>query len=323
MKSLNLIGAAVAASMAMASAASAENFQIHTGSTSGAYFGKIAPAAVELLGGNPPQEARDAGIIEPGLEFYYNIEITTSKGTAENIERVLANPLDVGVGQGDLVYGTDGIVAIATGVRECLYIVTKPNSGITSIGDIPLRAPFAVPAVGSGSEATWRTVAPLLGANLRGVANVDGGASGVINAVRRGAAVAGFFVQIADTANDAFQQADDADLVFLPVVSRGLARYQSGGVRPYTIARDLKVQPGGFIEKVQRVNTACTDVVIFMQDPVAAGLSGIDLQDRQDMIAALQKAATAGLLIPKVGGWTDLFGKWSEMAGDEVDALFQ
>lgn len=298
--------------------------QIHTGSDAGAYFNDICPAAVDVISSSPSQEALDAdGVLPGGSPLFFEHMCATSGGTVDNLAKVRANPRDLGVGQLDLVaQDSDGLFVVNTGVSECLYVVSN-NEAIASASQLSARMPFGLPGEGSGSAATFLQHEPF--SSLRRVNHYDS-ALDAINAVKSGDEAAAGFIQIPDTTNTVFEAA--ADLHFAGVVNRSMLRQTVGDTRVYEGTPGVRVSPGSWTQifgagdEAQTVTTSCTPVVLFGQHPDT--MSGIDQTDQQDLMAGLQRAAEANLLVPNTGDWRSLFADLAERrrnAASEVEAF--
>lgn len=286
--------------------------QIHTGSDAGAYFNNICPAAQNVISSSPSQEALDAnGVLPGGSPLFFEHTCATSGGTVDNLAQVRANPLDLGVGQLDLVaQDSDGLFVVGTGVSECLYVVSE-NEAVASASQLNPRMPFGLPGEGSGSAATFLQHEPF--SSLRRVTHYDS-ALDAIEAVKTGDVAAAGFIQIPDTTNAVFEAA--ADLYFAGVVNRSMLRQTVGDTRVYEGTPNIRVSPGSWTQifgagnEAQTVTTSCTPVVLFGQHPDT--LTGMDQTDMTDLMEGLQRAAAANLLVPDTGDWRSLFADLAE-----------
>lgn len=310
---LTTLGAALAGIVASTALAHAQS--IHTGGPNGAYFNSFGPAILNVIG-DPSDEVIESGILSEGA-LYFEHTLANSAGTTANIQSCRENPKDLCLGQADLVAQHDGFIVIPTGAKECLFAVTK-EEGFDVIQKAGRRIPFSVPSPQSGSFATFQVVTEVLGQEFARVTHYET-TSDAVNAVITDQTKIAFFVQLPDTGNPVFEQAYENDLRFIPIVSRALRRYEVNGITPYSIQPNVRVTPGGIITSPQIITTTCTDVVVFFQDPVVAGLEGNDLLDMQELQAGLEAAAAAGLLIPDTGTWRDLFGNMAQFTSETVD----
>ena len=145
-KSATLALAATAALAGLALTAGAN--QINTGGEDGAYNASFCPALAGQL---------------KLAQFDYRC--VASAGTRENMERVLANPRQLGYGQLD-VFALESrqlnaqaalTIVRQDDVRECVFAVTR-NKDITNFGELAANAGrlrFILPPAGSGSAGTF------------------------------------------------------------------------------------------------------------------------------------------------------------------------
>ncbi len=301
-------------------AASAQS--IHTGGTAGAYFNDFGPAVQAVIGANPSREVRDANILPGGSPLFFEHGLENSAGTVANIAAVRANPLDLGLGQLDLVaQDSEGFRVINTGASECLFVVSN-NEAITSATNLSPRLPFGLPAQGSGSAATFQALSPF--SEMRNVQHFDS-AMAAVEAVKSGDVVAAGFVQMPDTTNALFEAAKD--LHYAGVVNRQMLRMQVDDVNVYEGTPDVTVSPGSALQMIglgssaKSVTTSCTPVVIFGTDPTL--LEGNDRLDQEELMTTLEAAASAGLLIPDTGDWRSLFASLAERREQAQDRVMQ
>jgi hypothetical protein len=121
--------------------------QLNTGGSGGAYDASFCPAVVGQL---------------KLAQFDY--QCTPSSGARENMQRVLADPRQLGYGQLDvfvlearqLKADTAFVIARQDDVRECVFAVTR-NRDIGNYGELAAYADklrFILPPPGSGSAST-------------------------------------------------------------------------------------------------------------------------------------------------------------------------
>lgn len=305
MQKTTILGLAAGLTLGATGFASAQS--IHCGSKEGAYTTKVCPAIMDVLRGDP---------------LYFEHAITTSVGTPANIDAVRANPLDLGVGQMNiLASNADGLFVVKTGVLECLYVVTSDDELVTATNLSP-RLPFGLPPQGSGTTATFMSMSPF--SEMRNVTYYES-ALDAVNAVKNNTVHAAGFVQIPDTSNAVFKAA--ANLRFVGVINRSMLREQVNGVPLYEGTPNIMVRPGsawqiiGIGDAAQSITTACTPVVVFGTDP--AKLTGTEQLDQQDLVTALEVASKAGKLIPDTGDWRSMFSTLAEGRANLLDAAMQ
>src|SRR5262249_53883637 len=123
--------------------------QINTGASAGAYAESFCPVLSRQL---------------KLAQFDYRC--TPSAGTRENMERVLANPRQLGYGQLDAFalesrqMKAEAALTLVRqdDVRECLFAVTR-NKDISNWGELTANAgrlPFTPPPAASGSAGTFQ-----------------------------------------------------------------------------------------------------------------------------------------------------------------------
>lgn len=318
----HLLSGTVAALALAVVAMPAMGQSIHTGSAAGAYFNNFGPAVQNVIGASPSREVRDANILPGGSPLFFEHTLANSAGTVANMAAVRANPLDLGLGQLDLVaQNSDGLRVVSTGAVECLFVVSN-NETVVSANQLSPRTPFGLPPEASGSAATFMALSPF--SEMRNVRHFDS-AMAAVEAVKNGDVVAAGFVQLPDTTNDLFEAA--SDLYFAGVVNRQMLRTQVDGVDVYQGTPDVMVSPGsgwqvvGFGRSAQTVTTSCTPVVIFGTDP--ALLEGDERLDQELLFETLEAAADAGLLIPNTSDWRSMFASLAERREQMQDSVME
>lgn len=283
---------------------------IHAGSASGSYTNDFCPEVEKKL-----------------KSAYFEHHCTTSQGTGDNVDRVLAEPKSVGIGQLDGVAArmleTPGQLSMVDpdiGL-ECLYAVTSdPN--VDRLKGLSPRMPVALPSEKSGSASTFRflqSLDPGLAA-LRKIKHYPS-AKAAVTAVAKGEAALAFFVQFPNTKNEVFQTINDAELTFVPVINRAILRHEVEGTRVYQ-PQKVVVTPTGLMGKLTggeptRIDTTCTPVVLFTGNP--AGMpEGNDRDDQNELVKLL-----ATVPRPSKGDWTDIFANAVKYSKDKFDELVE
>jgi len=283
---------------------------IHAGSATGSYTNDFCPQ------------------VEAALKAeYFEHKCTTSQGSGDNVEKVLANPVDVGLGQFDVVAaavdqnpGKLAVVNPNAGL-ECLYAVTNdPN--VTSLKGLSPRMPVALPPEKSGSTGTFKFLQTLDEglAQLRNI-TYHGSAKDAVDAVTSNKASLAFFVQFANTKNEVFQTINDAKLTFIPVINRQILRREVAGQRVYQ-PQEVVVTPSGLLaglmgKEPTKVVTTCMPVVLFTGAPESVP-EGTARQDQQDVIKQL-----AQVQAPTGGDWKDIFKNTVAIGKSKLDELMQ
>ena len=242
---------------------------------------------------------------------YFEHHCTTSQGTGDNIEKVLANPKSVGIGQFDVVAArmveAPGKLAIADPQigLECLYAVTS-DKNVSRLNGLSPRMPIALPPEKSGSTATFKflqSLDPGLAA-LRKVTHY-GSAQEAVAAVTSGKASLAFFVQFPNTENSVFESINSAELTFVPVINRAILRHEVDGIKVYQ-PQKVVVTPVGLMGKLTgkedtRIDTTCTPVVLFSGNPETMPDAN-DRSDQEEVMNLLAKVPR-----PSSGDWKDIF----------------
>ncbi len=270
---------------------------INTGGAQGAYHTLFCPPL-------PPALAR---------AYFNDYACTTSRGTLENIERVMATPSQIGFAQLD-VFAREAarrptefqrLSLIRRDIAcEGLWMVTK-NDRLQSFGDVQgfaRRINFILPPQGSGSTASFAFLrendAEGLGrvpdANIRHVAD----ATEVIRAVAASTdGAVGFFVQFADPTNANIRLLVEQNLRIVPVVSREIMRSRVDGEAVYQV-QEFALAEGGFLGiggRARNATTACTPVAIFTGNPDAVP-AGNARDDQRDLVLRVRETPVAQLL---------------------------
>jgi hypothetical protein len=293
----------------LASSAMAQS--IHSGAATGSYAQDFCPQVERSL-----------------AEQYFEHKCVTSQGSGDNAAKVLANPVDVGLGQFDVVAviaeenpGRLAFVDPGMGL-ECLYAVTSdPN--ITSLRGLPPRMPVALPPEASGSSATFRYLQTLDESleRMRSI-NYYPSAMDAVQAVAKREAGLAFFVQFPNTENPVFQAINEANLRFIPVVNRQILRREVGGVQVYQ-PREVTVTPSSLLGRLsgrsgQSVVTSCTPVVLFTGDPQFFPEGSEQRQDQLDVLAQLQKTAP-----PTRSDWVGILRNAVTVSRERIESLIQ
>ena len=293
LRSSLLVACAVSTLAMVATAASAAS-PIYSGGERGSYFGSFGPLLAELLEDN-----------------FLDYEVVTSAGSGENIDQVLMNPLAIGLTQSDVLAfraTTDPSLADAVTIMrndvavECLYAVaTEQNASRLEnwggVRGLARRLRIATGPEASGAATTFRflqSIDPDLAraGNIAYMENVDL----AIEAVIAGDADIAFFVQFADTGNERFEDINDAELVFIPVVDRNILRQEVNGERVY-VAQQVKVTSAGILSwsGVTEIVTACTPLAYITGNPDLLPAGSNERLDLEDVISIVAGAELSDL----------------------------
>jgi hypothetical protein len=285
--------------------------QIHAGSATGSYTNDFCPEVQKTLGSE-----------------YFEHQCATSEGTGDNVEKVLANPKDVGLGQFDIVAARatenpDKLAIVNANLGlECLYAVTK-DASVTRLKGLSPRMPVALPSEKSGSTATFKFL-QTLDSSLAELRNVTyhGSAMEAVQAVINGDAALAFFVQFPNTKNAVFQAINDAKLNFVPVINRQILRHEVAGYRVYE-PQEVVVTPSGLLgslvgKEPTKVDTTCTPVMLFTGQPGLFPEGSNERKDQEDVVKLLANTPR-----PSGGDWTDVFKNAVAIGQDKVEALIE
>ena len=285
---------------------------IYAASETGSYTNDFCPEVQTVLTGG-----------------WFEHRCVVTKGTGDNVSRVLINPKHVALGQMDVVaqkmVENPGKLAVAENTKigfECLYAVTN-SPQVQTLNGINPRVPVALPSKKSGSTATFEILQGLdpngLG-KLRRITYYDSAMDAVDAVVSKSAAIA-FFVQFANTGNAVFEKINDNDLTFIPVINRNILRFSVGEQRVY-MPKQVKVTDAGFswtefsINKSNLIFTTCTPLVLFTGNPEE--MTGADKIDQLDVLTLLGSVPR-----PQTKKWSDIFSNAIDVSSEVLDNLVE
>ncbi|HKD30209.1 MAG TPA: hypothetical protein VKC66_30375 [Xanthobacteraceae bacterium] len=298
---------------------------INTGGEKGAYHSLFCPPLPAALSN----------------AYFQGYTCTPSKGTLENIERVLKNPTSIGFVQLD-VYANEASkrqeefrkLTVIRGDIACegLWLVTR-NPDLGNYGHIlalSRRIPFILPAQGSGSAASFAFLQAHdpdgLGrvpeANKRYVAD----ATAVLNETASSTnGAVGFFVQFADPENANIKLIVEKGLKVIPVASRQVLHIKLDDRDIYQL-QTFVLKEGGFgglFVKPTEATTACTAVAIITGAPEVFGKDRDKVDDQKDLIQKI-RLVPAKELLPQESRIRIILEKTRRVAGqamEEMEAL--
>jgi hypothetical protein len=270
---------------------------INTGGEKGAYHTALCPPLPAAL----------------ASAYFQGYKCTPSKGTLENIARVLSYPTSIGFVQLD-VYANEAIkrgeefkkLTLIRGDIACegLWMVTK-DPEIVNYGHIQAFAKhirFILPGRESGSAPTF---AFLQENDLDGLGRVPesnkqyvADATAVLNETASGTSgKVGFFVQVADPENANIKLMVEKELRVIPVVSKEILDKKLSGQSIYQL-QTFNLKSGGDSAKAIEATAACTPVAIITGAPEVFGNDRDRADDQMDLIQTVSKIL-AEKLLPK------------------------
>jgi hypothetical protein len=308
--------AALAASLGIAALAfdgAALATQINTAEPGGAYHETFCPLLEEQLS-----------------KSRFPHRCATSKGTADNVARVAADPMQLGFGQLDVFAleaerfgGPSRFTRLRVDdVRECVFAVTR-NPEITNYGEVAAFASqlrFVLPPETSGSAGTFRflqKIAPQGVGSARGVTNAASTEEALRTALSSDDAVA-FFVQFPDPNNQRFKLIQELGGHVVPVIDRTILRQQLEDRKIY-YAQETQVTNSRWLKAGQKVVTACTPLVVFTGAPDT--ISGEpNRAEHRDLIATVVTLRTVDL-VPKTSFVSRVLSRTRELSSAGAERI--
>ncbi len=293
---------------------------IHTGGAAGAYYGVFCPPLAKALD-----------------KKSFTFSCTQSKGTGENIERILAKPSDLALVQLDVfarwAQQQPELAKKLTVIRndiacEGLWLVVKNverNSDITNFGDfsaLSRRKPLILPPQNSGSVLTWNYLQTF---DLEGIGSQRAkdqvtyadDVTKMLNKIAAGdGREAGFFVQFADPQNVNIKLIDEKGLRAVKVVSRDLVNAQVDGKNVYDV-QTFNLKDGFFTAKEE--TTSCTPVAVITGSLTAFSAAG-DQAEQKDLIK-LVSAIPSSDLLPQESRLAKIISSAKKIGGKALDEM--
>jgi len=289
--------------------------QINTGGQTGAYFGSFCPQLKDAL-----------------KKSELNYECVNSKGSRENIQRVIGEPSQIGYSQFDvyalereMLGGDDLFTTLRTDLgRECVFMVTR-NRELSNYGEVAALAAqlrFILPPEKSGSAATFEFLQQIDPDGLGQARDISYAAS-TDEALEKALAAEdtlALFVQFPDPENTRFKMINKAEGAFVPVIDRNILRQQINDEKIY-YAQETEISNPKWHKSGEKVITSCTPMVLFTG--ATTRIDGDDdRKDHADMIKTV-KAMEAEELQPKQGFFTRMWRKTKELSGKGVEKMIE
>ena len=305
------LAAAAFAALALPAGAS----QINTGGTGGAYDSSFCPVLAQQL---------------KLAQFDYRC--TPSAGTRENMERVLANPRQLGYGQLDVFALESRQMKAETAltlvrqddVRECVFAVTR-NKDVSNYGELAANAArlrFILPPAASGSAGTFQFLRSIDADGLGKAKSVTNAAS-TEEAIREALSAddtVSLFVQFADPDAEQFAQVGKLGGHIVPVIDRTILRQEVAGKKIY-FAQETQVEDAQWTKSGKKVVTACTPLVVFTGAPdrVPSEQARKDHEDLIRTVAALK----SGSLLPEESLFQRLVKRTKELSATSTEKVLE
>lgn len=267
---------------------------INTGGEKGAYHTLFCPPLPDALSN----------------AYFQGYTCAASKGTLENIERVLRYPTSIGFVQLD-VYADEAtrraeefkkLTVIRSDIAcEGLWMVTK-NPELKNYGHIlalSRRIPFILPMQGSGGAASFAFLQANDPDGLGRVPETNKSHVPDVTAVLNETAsstngAVGFFVQFADPENTNIKLIVEKGLKVIPVASRQVLHIKLNDRSIYQL-QTFTVKEGGIFINPTEATTACTAVAIVTGAPETFG-NRDNVEDQKDMIQRIREVPAEKLL---------------------------
>lgn len=295
---------------------------INTGGPAGAYHSMFCPPLPGVLSN----------------AYFQGYTCTTSAGTVQNIQRVLAQPTNIGFAQLD-VFAREAAQRPAEFERlqvirsdiacESMFLITRnPDLDFGRVLGLSRRIQFVLPAEASGSTASFnylRSIDPEgLGRVPDSNINHVRDATAVINRIANSTnGEVGFFVQFADPRNANIRLLAESGVRVIPVISREILRARVGDQEVYR-AQTATLSEGrmfGIGGRAMQVTTACTPVAVFTGAPQAfPDRNGQD--DARDMIERLRQV-NVDAMMPQDNAMRALLRSATRMSQAAVEQAVQ
>ena len=280
-----------------------------------------------------PYQKHFCGVLAQQLKLaQFDFGCAPSAGTRETIERVLADPRQLGYAQLDaFAFLTNELKAEAAftvvrqdDVRQCLYAVTR-NPQLTNWGELSANARrlrIVLPAADSDSATSFQLLRAIDPAGIGKVSEVRHTAS-IESAIREGLSAddtVSLFVQFSDPDSERFALIQELGGHVVPVVDRAILRQEALGKKIY-FAQETQVENPQWIKSARRIVTACTPVLIFAgsAERVAGDKARKDHEDLIRTIGALNGAA----LLPEESLFSKLLKRSKELTASSTEKLLQ
>jgi hypothetical protein len=292
----------------------AEANRINTGAADGPYHVNFCPVLAHEL-----QLAQ------------FDYSCAPSTGTRENLERVVADPRQLGYAQLDAFVLASTQLAAATAlsivrqddVRQCLYALTR-NRELTNWGELAANAQrlrFILPPPDSAAANSFQFLQTIDPGGL-GKAQLVRHAASTETAIAEGLSAedtVSLIVQFPDPESERFGQIHDLGGHVVPVIDRTILRQEAAGKKIY-FAQETQVENPRWTRSGRKIVTACTPMLLFTgnADKVAEKVRK-DHEDLIRTIAALQPQA----LMPQESLFSKLLKRTKELSASSTEKMLE
>src|SRR5262245_3660052 len=278
-----------------------------------------------------PYQKHFCGVLAGHLKLaQFDFDCQPTAGPRETVERVLADPRQLGYAQLDafavlskeLQAEAQFTIVRHDDVRQCLYAVTR-NPQLTNWGELSANARrlrLVLPPADSDSASSFQLLRAIDPAGLGKVAEVRHTPS-IESAIREGLSAedtVSLFVQFPDPDSERFALIQELGGHVVPVVDRGILRQEALGKKIY-FAQETQVENPQWIKSARRIVTACTPMLVFTgaADRVAGDKARKDHEDLIRTIGALNAAA----LLPEESLFSKLLKRSKELTATSTEKL--
>jgi hypothetical protein len=248
------------------------------------------------------------------------------------MERVLANPRQLGYGQLDVFaletrrMKADAAFSIVRQdeARECVFAVTR-NKDISNFGELAANAArlrFILPPPGSGSASTFEFLRSIDADGL-GRARTVVNAASTDEAVREALSAddtVSVFVEFPDPEAERFALVGKLGGHIVPVIDRAILRQELAGRKVY-FAQETQAESAEWTKQGRKVVTACTPLVVFTGSPdrVQGEQARKDHEDMIRTVAALK----SGSLLPEESLFQRMVKRTKEISATSAEKLLE
>jgi hypothetical protein len=258
----------------------------------------------------------------------FDYSCIASAGAHENVERVLADPRQLGYAPLDALFevsrqleaGGAFTILRPDDQRECLFAVTRNAevSGYRELAANAGRLRFILPPASSAAAASFAFLSSIDAdglARAKSVAYADTREAALREALSADDTVS-LLVAFPDPANFALVRKLGGHVV--SVIDRSILRQEVGGRKVY-FAQEVEIEAANWVSPAKMLITACTPLVVFTGTPdrVAEAANRKDHEDLIRTVGALDR----GVLLPKASVVEALVKRSKELSADSTEKM--